>query len=385
VTPDDYAERALLGALLRDPRQIPNVQQLTGLQPADFSSNDHQILYDAILDAGQHVDLNSIDGWNTFRAAIIAHATRAGHDPQWLQRLANSSPRPDQATRYALMVIEGENRRAIIKHAQRIATEFTAATPQRLGQTREQITFTRTILVNLSRRWNMDPEQLSAAAALPLAAEQQAAPLTDSTDSTDTAPARSRLIDRLPSWMRRASEAGQSEQREQQLLAALVQDPQQLADTSWLRPEDFTAPHASTLYQALLVLTTRDEPIDAIAVLFEANRQGPIDEAIADRFIAACNESAPAAVTLARQVIEQSVTVAVKTQVGGLIDEVAHAEPQVAITTAVRTLTRIESTVNRYAHSRQVTTGDAHVYTPPDPTLAPPNQHQSAPSASTPA
>ncbi|WP_188197509.1 DnaB-like helicase N-terminal domain-containing protein [Nonomuraea sp. SYSU D8015] len=387
MTPDEYAERALLGSLLRDPRQIRDVEQLAGLRAVDFGLAAHRMLYHALIEAAKNNDLNTIDGWNAFHTTILQHATQTGHDRRWLEQLAASTQAPDQALRYALMVMEGDHRRAIITHAQRIAAEFAGATPQRLAQTQQQIDQMRETLHNLAQRWQqLGPpgpgEAEEAHAAAPPSGERQ----HQAEDSTaTTSQARSRLTDMLPNWMRRPARASESEQRELQLLASLVQDPQQLVETQWLRPEDFTTPHAAAFYEALLALTTRAEPIDAITVLYEAHRHQPIDGAAADRFITACKEEAPAAVILAREVIEPALVAAVNTHVEQLIDEVTRGRADEALGTAITALTQIEATVSRYTTSRQITAGDTHVYTPPDPGPTPATpQQRTAPASAAP-
>ncbi|MCI0687615.1 MAG: hypothetical protein L0Y54_10315 [Sporichthyaceae bacterium] len=64
--------------------------------------------------------------------------------------------------------------------------------------------------------------------------------------------------------------------REDQLLASLIASGSDTIASvkPWLRPDDFQAPGRGGIYQALLALHQRGEPIDAITVMWEANRNG---------------------------------------------------------------------------------------------------------------
>ncbi|WP_431921510.1 DnaB-like helicase N-terminal domain-containing protein [Nonomuraea jabiensis] len=397
MIPDEYAERALLGALLRDPRQILEVQHLADLHAVDFGPTEYQALYQAMIEAAEKNDLTNVDGWNAFHTAILQYATQSGHDRQWLERLAASTQAPDMALRYALMVMENHNRRAIVDHARRIAAEFAVATTQRLDQTQQQIDQMRTTLTKMAQRWQqLGPELGPADRGQPVAAPATASSSEDrprqSADrsAAEASRVRSRLSDMLPAWTRHLLPQSEEQklqnerqEREQQLLASLVRDPQQLADIEWLRPEDFSTEHGAALYEAFLTLATRDEPIDAIAVLYEAHRHQPVDGLIADFFITACaQDDAPPAVTLARDVIEPTIVAAVNMHVERLIDEVARGSADTAVDTAVNTLKQIEATVSRYTASREITAGDTYIYTPPDPGLTPAGPQQSTARAS---
>lgn len=382
MTPEEHAERALLGAILRDPRQIRDVSGMAGLRPEDFGADEHQALYRAMLKASEDNELRTVDDWNRFRAALIPAAAQAGRDRKWLRSLGISTPAPNRALRYSLIVMEGHNRRTIVSAARRIAAELatTATTAERLGRTQQEITAMRRVVEELATRWRQQNPNNPADEAPSSAPPSVVASAQPSNDLTEAAAARTRLSDRLPAWMR--PEQRRIRAREEQLIATLVQAPEQLADLDWLNPADFISPHAAALYEAIKALNERDEPIDPIGVLAEAHRHHPIDSATADRFIATCARETPPAIILARDVIEQAISTSVHSLVNELADQVSLGSAATAVTAAGNTLTKIAADVTRYSRSREATDSDAHAYVLPDSGLIPSAPQQQIANAS---
>ncbi|MBG0825824.1 hypothetical protein HS048_34640 [Planomonospora sp. ID91781] len=363
MTPDLYAERALLASLLRDPRRIRATLALTGVKAADFGDPGHQELMQAIIDASRDdgLDLTVIDGWNALRRAVEDAAIATGRSSAWVGQIAATPITPSQSAEYAVMVLEGETRRVIAHHAQRIAAAMDSHVPA--GQADAQITATRQVLTQLAERWRLDPEILTEAAA------------EDEADDVLDAPQAPSLLQRgLAALRAPLAFLDGTARTEDRLLASLVADPGQVAEVrDWLDPQDFTAPGRAEIYIALVVLSDRGQPIDAPTVLFEANRQVAISARQADRFMARCAKAEPGhAIPLARDLVAADAAAYVQAQTQKVITAVTTrtATPSAAIGTALATLERLEGPLARLADSRKVTASDSMAYVPPPPDRA---------------
>ncbi|WP_433358574.1 DnaB-like helicase N-terminal domain-containing protein [Streptosporangium sp. CA-115845] len=370
MRPDTLAERALLGSFLRDPRQISPILTNSGLQPQDFSDPDHQSLLKVMAEQAKAHDLRSIDGWNAFRAILELHAASLGRSGSWLQEIAATVPNPSQTVQYAGMVLEGSTRRTIAQHAQRIAASMTAPGATANAAT-EQITLTRTVLLQLANRWNLNPDTRPEPAAAPAAGESapaagRSAPAPESQQGRGSLLQRGLAALRAPfQSLREVS----NNATEDQLLASLVVDPGQLFEIRpWLETSDFTTPQSTALYQALLDLEKRGQPINAITVVFEASRTTAIDDRQVSAFLARCADAAPGqAVPLARDVVERGIATAVDQQTQRVLTSVTsvNATPRQAIPEAFAALESLNGKVERWHASRSVTASDTMTYAPP--------------------
>ncbi|MEU9835604.1 DnaB-like helicase N-terminal domain-containing protein [Streptosporangium sp. NPDC048047] len=369
MTPDLYAERALLAALLRDPRQIRKTLQLTGIDDSEFGDPGHAQLMRAIIDASQDetLDLSDIDGWNTMRRTVENAAVAGGRSRAWVHEIAASRITPSQAVEYAVMVHEGATRRGIAAHAQRIADMISQAPPEQVSA---QITIAHNVMIKLAELWRLDPEILTAEATE-----------ADDTEVLETPQAPSLLQRGLAALRAPLPFLDGTARTEDRLLASLVTDPGQIAEVrGWLDLEDFTAPGRAEIYAALVDLADRNRPIDAPTVLFEASRQVAISARQADRFMAHCAKAEPGqAISLARTLVATDTAAYISAQAQKIITTVTAgtATPSQAIGVAMTTLQRMQESLARLNTGRQVTASDSMVYVPPPPDRAtmstPPN------------
>ncbi|MFF0250653.1 DnaB-like helicase N-terminal domain-containing protein [Streptosporangium sandarakinum] len=359
MTPDLHAERALLAALLRDPRQIRKMRQLTGVDDFEFGDPGHALLMRAIIKASQDetFDLSDIDGWNALRRTVENAAVAGGRSRAWVWEIAASATTPSRAVEYAVMVREGATRRVIADHAKRIADMINQAPPEQVSA---QIATARNVMIKLAELWRLDPEILTAEAAE-----------ADDTEALDTPQAPSLLQRGLAALRAPLPFLDGTARTEDRLLASLVADPGQIAEVrGWLDPGDFTAPGRAEIYAALVNLADHNRPIDAPIVLFEASRQVAISARQADRFMAHCAKAEPGqAIPLARTLVETDTAAYISVQIQEITAAVTTgtATPSRAIGVAMATLQRMDGSLTRLDTARQVTASDSMAYVPPPP------------------
>ncbi|MGW7516417.1 DnaB-like helicase N-terminal domain-containing protein [Streptomyces sp. NPDC054796] len=258
-TPLVQAEQAVLGAVLLEPRQLG---RLTGwLRPEHFSRPAHSALYAAMLDLRQDghpatklaPDAPVPISWiNDAREKAGTH-TR-GVTAGYVHSLVNTCPRPAHAPVYGRMVLEGAIHRSVTQHATRLHQAAHADTTRGNGveQTLHHTQVLHEVLDDLARRWGTEP--------------RPATPSTtpDPHRSPDTTPERM-LAD------------------EEFLLATLTTHPGQISPTAdRLHPEDFADPGHQQIYQALVALEHRGEPVDELTVLWECQRRGALANGVLD-------------------------------------------------------------------------------------------------------
>ncbi|MFD8559699.1 DnaB-like helicase N-terminal domain-containing protein [Streptosporangium canum] len=366
-----HVERALLGSLLRDPRQLRQLQHLTKIEPGDFGDSDHVRLMKAIVEeTGKH-DLDTIDGWNALRQALEDFATSIGHDGVWLEEMAAASPDPTQSVHYAVMVLEGDTRRVIAHHAQRLIEAMATKTPA-VETVDEHLAATRKVLSQLATRWKVDPSARSDTTPALTTPNAATAARNQPTADQSTQPSAGSLLQRGLTALRAPFQerlGGVTHNAEDRLLASLVADPGQIAEVGgWLQAEDFTTPARAELYTAIVALDQRGEPLDAITVVFEASRDTLISSRQADRFIARCHKASPGqAVALARDLVEKDIAAYVQREAKRIVTSVTstNARPPEAIATALAALDSLDGQAERWRASRRVTASDTMTYQPP--------------------
>jgi len=240
--PLHYAEQALLGALLLDPRQLAGVPDLL---PDHFANPSHSALLAAMRtlappDPDAH---RTSPVWLT--AVLKSAVTMApGLDTPCLHTLINACPRPEHAPVYAQMVRAEHVRRTLREHAVRL-------------------------------------EQLAEDSTLPEPA----------TVVLEQADALGRFLDRAePQWPRQpgpvpravvlASAEGLAEEdldAERLLLAAATARPDDFAALDWLHPEDFRLPLHQGLVRCLTAMARHGDPIDPITVLWKAQQHAVLN------------------------------------------------------------------------------------------------------------
>ena len=246
------AERSVLGALLLDPAQLPAFS--TWLSPEDFYLPAHAALYAAMLTLranghpGSRATVFSVPvEWLTDTLAEASRHTR-GLTADHAFTLTNNCPRTANAPVYGRMVLEGAVHRAVTEHATRLLqTARREADEAEAAETEHYAEVLTGVLGDLARRWGTEPHP-----------------------SITPGPAGRRL---------RATDR-QAEQ-ERMLLTALVQGPEAMDEVErWLRAEDFAVAGHGRLYQCIAALRHRGEPLDALTVLWEAQRRGVIAEGL---------------------------------------------------------------------------------------------------------
>lgn len=241
--PVHYAEQALLGALLLEPRRLSEV---TGITSASFSHPTHGALFTAIgavpaPDPDQHAR------GTAWLNAVYAAARKYDRalTPSHLHTLIQACPRPRHAPAYARM-IEAE-------HARRLL--HTAAQH----------------LVRTARDGSLPhPVQATLAAADTLAS------VVD--DLAARFPQRSGPVPRTPPPQpgphERQGRNQEAVEEERLLLATATAHPEDIERMRWLSADDFTHPLHAGLWRCLTDLAGRRADVDTITVLWQAQRSG---------------------------------------------------------------------------------------------------------------
>ncbi|OKJ72211.1 DnaB-like helicase N-terminal domain-containing protein [Streptomyces sp. CB02460] len=238
--PVHYAEQSLLGALLLNPHQLPDIR---ALRAEHFGNHAHGALFQAMRmvplpDPEAH---RSDPAWlNAVLDAARPHAP--GLTTSYLHTLVQICPRPQHAPTYARMIQSDHARRTLLMHAQRLAQTATDATlPNRAVATLAQADALSQFLDTLAGQFTPHPGSLPRT-ALPI---------------HPTAGSSEEVLD-----------------EERLLLATATAHPAALKDMRWLQPEDFTQPLHAALWQCLTSLVHRAEPVDPVTVLWEAQHRG---------------------------------------------------------------------------------------------------------------
>ncbi|MFB4193357.1 DnaB-like helicase N-terminal domain-containing protein [Streptomyces carpaticus] len=245
------AEQAVLGAALIDPGQLARISGW--LKPAHFHRPIHAALYDAMLKLHRANHPGSLPGagpevsltWVNEAVAEAQNHVR-GLTPMYTHTLANACPRPAHAPAYGRMVLEAATQREVTKHAVRLRQAArTDALHGGLAHTLGRVEELTRALDALGRSWNDG--------GLPRA-----------------------TVPPTPAVVPPAQSASEEQiTNERLLLGSLIENRVSLeALTDSLREDDFAGPGHGQLFDCLRELRHRDEPIDSVTVLWEAQRQG---------------------------------------------------------------------------------------------------------------
>ncbi|WP_103503428.1 DnaB-like helicase N-terminal domain-containing protein [Streptomyces sp. SM14] len=251
MTPLTRAEQAVLGAVLLDPHQLSALEGW--LRPAHFYHPEHAALYQALLTARarKHPAALAAPGdpvpvdWVT-DAVTEARRTAPGVTMARVLPLASACPRPRHAPIYGRMVLEAAIHRKITEHATRLHQAARDDAAHNGSQaTRHYAAVLTGTLLDLARLWGTDPKPTEPPAG------HRPPPATPAPATAE------QLAD------------------EEWLLSCLSADPTGLRGVQdWLHSDDFTDPGHQHLYRCLTALHHRGEPVDAITVLWEAQRRG---------------------------------------------------------------------------------------------------------------
>ncbi|MDX3855904.1 DnaB-like helicase N-terminal domain-containing protein, partial [Streptomyces sp. AK02-01A] len=116
--PVDYAVRALLGALLRDPPQLKNV---SSLDPAHLGDSTHRSLLTAMRTLplpDPHIHAREPVWLNAVLAAARPEAV--GLTGSYLHQLVEACPRSEHAAAYAHIILADHARRTLRAHAEQL-------------------------------------------------------------------------------------------------------------------------------------------------------------------------------------------------------------------------------------------------------------------------
>ncbi|MFD8550129.1 DnaB-like helicase N-terminal domain-containing protein [Streptomyces fradiae] len=235
-----HAEQALLGALLFDPRRLGDV---TGICADSFSTAAHAALFTAInrLPPPDPVEHTKSTTWLDQVLASGREQAR-GLTASYLHTLIQVCPWPRHAPAYARMVEADHARRRLRAAAEHLVqTAHDASLPH--------------------------PVQTVLAEADALAS------VVD--DIASRFPPRAGVLPRTPaSPPANMPDHAEAAEQEQLLLATATAHPAEVESVRWLLPEDFTQPLHAGLWQCLTTLTRRQEPVDPVTVLWEAQQRG---------------------------------------------------------------------------------------------------------------
>ncbi|MCX5309016.1 replicative DNA helicase [Streptomyces sp. NBC_00160] len=247
--PVHYAEQALLGALLLEPHRLKTIGPLS---PEHFSRALHAAVFAAIcaltppapaIHAKEPVWL----------ASILSHAspTTPALTPAYLHTLIACTGMPEHAAEYARMIRADHARRAIRVHAELLVQAACDPTP---------------------------PEPATVALAR---ADALAALLDDLGSRFSPHPGSLPRTPPSPALSRDTDEDTASE--EQLLLSTATAHPDSLPTMPWLQADDFAVPVHGQLFRCLTSLAYRGAPVDKVTVLWEAQHQGILTEALTAR------------------------------------------------------------------------------------------------------
>ncbi|MFJ4828849.1 DnaB-like helicase N-terminal domain-containing protein [Streptomyces sp. NPDC088747] len=237
-----HAEQALLGALLFAPHHRAALANVTA---GSFSTAEHTAVFAALTTLpapGSHATnltwLNQVLATARERARALTVS--------YLHTLIQVCPQPQHAPAYARMV-EAEHARRRLR------------------------TGAGHLLQSVHDTSLPDPVHTVLA---------DADTLTATVDDIATRfPPRAGLLPRTPlPPPGPAPDHGEAAEEEQALLATAAARPADIRSARWLLPGDFTQPLHAGLWQCLVALDRRHEPVDPVTVLWEAQQYGLLDD-----------------------------------------------------------------------------------------------------------
>ena len=294
MTPGQLAERATLGTLLVDPRQLGTVAGW--LRPSDFAHWWHTEVYRALL-ANPQLAARGDPGATAehIRAALVDTLGYPRSDPPGLHTLMRTAPPRPVAARYAAMVLEASIRRqvaslavhlpaaavpdpALLDPDSRRSTDHLVLASRSL---RDVTAVVEPVLADLGAQWaaavTATSQQMTRdlaqgpVDAVPRGAFGGVVDVDADARRTDRRRELAVVADRA---VRTAPARSPADARADaaRLVAALVTRPDRLDTVAgWLRPEEVARP-ARAAYEALLALHQERVPIDPITVCWETQR-----------------------------------------------------------------------------------------------------------------
>jgi replicative DNA helicase len=268
------AERALLGALLREPHQL---EQVSYLPAAAFTHPTYQAIYQDLRANHQAQDPLRVD--QLFEVTAL-RVRIPGVDANYLRSLSAACPDPDHATIYARMLQEAHVRATLAS----FATNLVAEDPTDLQLQR----YNEILSQSLSRQGyvlsDAAREELAPAAPTPRAAVGNYEPPAD-----------------------------ERPRHEELVLADLLQHQHQVAEVqTWLSPEVFAAGPRRELYETIVTVDGYGEPVTELTVEWELSRRRYQPQADTDQqYPTADPDTRPTRPNVEPQYLERLMTTAV--------------------------------------------------------------------------
>jgi replicative DNA helicase len=274
------AEQAVIGAALRDSRLLEDIAYLT---PDRMAHPTHRAILSALIESRTNDPTASP---TQLPERIAEYTAIPGVNAGYLQRLADSVPEPRNIAAYARLVQEAAVRRDLARHVDR----FRSAEAGLDGP---------------------DPEL---------------ARVTQAIRRTEPAIPVSKLDEPAPTPYESRTRADVRLNRYDSVLAALIQQPEQVREISiWLYPEVFEGERRE-VYEAVVAVAERSEPVDQLTVAWEIHRRDPqpyevVVEADAEERPALLTRLATAVVTgaaveLAGQLLAEGIRTKLATDFG---------------------------------------------------------------------
>ncbi|MDH6138447.1 replicative DNA helicase [Kitasatospora sp. GP30] len=232
------AEQAVIGEALRDRQRLDDIAYLT---PDRLAHPTHRALLTALIESRTSEPAIAAD---RVPELIAERAAIRGVDADYLRQLADASPRSGNIATYARMVQEAAVRRDLSLHVDRArAVGAGVRGPDPLLDR----------VAAVMRRNEL---------ATPVARLDEPAPAPFEPRAAQTTEHAVRVEVRL--------------EKQDAVLADLLQHPEQIREvSSWLYPEVFDEGPRREVYEAIVVVEERGEPVEQLTVEWEIYRQDP--------------------------------------------------------------------------------------------------------------
>jgi hypothetical protein len=248
------AERALLGALLRNPDALDDIRYLTA---DDFASDQHREILHAIAAA----NAQSRDGSHvSFEFAVAFSAPPPGISVRYLQSLSENCPDPANVRAYARMVMESSLRRQLRAHADRLSHDagdlhYEIGRFSKAAAPDNSVQDFPAHLMRLAHAMWIHATTFDPATEIPNGPQRGADPERAVKDARSSLAAA-------------GGAAGQEQaQQEEEVLADLIQHYWQNSSVpDWLPADAFTAGPRREVYEAIAALTRGGQPIDQLTI-----------------------------------------------------------------------------------------------------------------------
>ncbi|GAA2627690.1 hypothetical protein GCM10010411_76080 [Actinomadura fulvescens] len=299
------AEQALLGALLRNPEHVGQVA--AWLTPQHFTQAQHASLYQALVDTYQAgTRLPGMPAGTThdqLRRYLNTFVTQVpGLEMPYVMALIATTAHLNNTVSYGQLVLRADLERLVGRYAeamiQHAADQADDPAVHGAAETEAVLDVMQELM---AWRYTIDVEIDGIADAVAYTVSRIAARPSDVTVEFAASQAQLDAV----------SVTSLTQPEEGHLLAAVLATPGTLeAIEGWLEPGDFADASIGELYAVALMLHHRGEPVDALTVLWEAQRQGLADANLAPGIL---TMAVPAAATetdvvgLGRHVLAQAL------------------------------------------------------------------------------